>query len=71
MRCYISPQGPKDVESEAEFVGLMLDDHGDTLAVVRRKGYGMMLHTIHPTRVRLIDAAGEGPAATGGKTDRR
>lgn len=36
------------------FLGLLLDDHGDTLAVVRLDQYGLMLKALHPSRVTPV-----------------
>jgi hypothetical protein len=33
------------------FVGLLLDEHGDTQAVVRLDHYGLMLKALHPSKV--------------------
>jgi hypothetical protein len=36
------------------FIGLLLDEHGDTLAVVRLDHYGLMLKALHPSRVTPV-----------------
>ena len=36
------------------FLGLLLDEHGDTVAVVRLDGAGMYLRTYHPSKVEFI-----------------
>lgn len=52
MKCFITPDGVGEVS--AEFLGLIVDEHGDILAVVRSDG--LMLTMIHPSKVRLVDS---------------
>jgi len=40
-------------------VGLLLDEQGDTLAVVRLDHYGILLKTYHPSKVTPVTATEE------------
>jgi hypothetical protein len=42
-----------------EFVGMLIDERGDTQAVVRCDGYGLMLKTFHPSKVVPVTAEQE------------
>ena len=43
----------------AEFVGLLADERtGDMLAVIRPKGHGMLLRTLHPSKIHLTKPDG-------------
>lgn len=37
------------------FLGLLLDERGDTVAVVRLDGMGMMLSAFHPSKITPIE----------------
>lgn len=41
------------------FLGLLLDEHGDTQAVIRLDHFGLMLKAVHPSRVVPVTAAEE------------
>jgi hypothetical protein len=53
-KCFVATT-PQE-ETEAWFLGLIGDDHGDTLCVISL-GFGMMLSTYHPSKVRLAGGA--------------
>lgn len=36
------------------FLGLLVDDHGDTVAIVRPDHYGLMVKAVHPSRVTPV-----------------
>lgn len=37
-----------------ELVGLLVDERGDTQAIVRCDGYGLMLKALHPSKVTPV-----------------
>jgi len=37
-----------------EFVGMLVDERGDTQVVVRCDGYGLMLKALHPSKVAPV-----------------
>lgn len=41
------------------FVGLLLDERGDTQAVIRLDHYGLMLKAVHPSKVTPVTAEEE------------
>jgi hypothetical protein len=41
----------RGVQQFGYFVGLLVDERGDTQAVVRLDHYGLMLHMTHPSNV--------------------
>lgn len=41
------------------FLGLLVDDHGDTVAIVRPDHYGLMVRAVHPSRVTPVTPAEE------------
>jgi len=53
MKCWIGDVNEHVVE--CEFVGLLQNEHGDALVVVRPQGYGVMLRTLHPSKVLMRD----------------
>lgn len=39
-----------------QFLGLLLDERGDTQAIIRLDHYGLMLHAVHPSKVVPVTA---------------
>ena len=59
MKATLSYPGTTDTQT-VEFLGLTLDDHDCTQAVVRVTGNGLVISLVHPSRVTFVEA----PATT-------
>ena len=54
MKMMYHPRGEDKLE-EVEFIGLMKDERGDTVAIIRRKGFGLYVQETHPSRLSPIE----------------